>query len=78
MVDASEFVELFLGDNDEECKKTFTGLATVVLIVENKVKIRVDGERNPSEKLRRMLSSYNPKENDRVLVFRDVVLGKIK
>jgi len=78
MIDAGEFVELIFGEGTEECKKTFTGLATVVLVIDNKVKVRMDGERNPSEKLRSMLDSYEPKEGDRVLLFRDVVLGKIK
>lgn len=79
MIDATEFVELIFGDdNTNECKKTFTGLATVSAVDGNKVEIVVDGERDASGKLRNYLSSYNPKRDDRVIVFRDIVLGSIK
>ena len=78
MINAEEFVSLFIDDSTEECRKTYTGLATVTEFTDNKVIIRIDGEREVSGKLRSYLASYSPKQNDRVLVFRDIVIGKIK
>jgi len=78
MIDAEEFVSLMFQDTNEECKKTYTGLATVREYSGNKVVIQIDGERDSSGKLRSYLSSYSPKTNDRVLVFRDIILGSIK
>jgi len=78
LLKADEFVELIFGDGNEECKKTFTGLATVEQYEDVYVYLLIDGERQVSNKGRRHLDSYNPSRGDRVLVFRDIVVGKIR
>lgn len=78
LITARDFVKLLVEEEKDDDFKRYTGYATVLGRTDGgKVIVKLDGDLQTSGKARSRLESYRPRKGDRVLVFDDVVLGKI-
>lgn len=78
LISAKEFAKLVVNEDSNNDLKTFNGFATVKDFAEDGfVYVQLDGHLDVSGKERPIVSSYKPRIGDRVVIYRDVVLGKL-